>query len=206
VCRRCRRWRRPAAWVDGEPVCAGCSGTPTIEYCQGCGASGRGFRVKRCPRCELGYLLCQLRDDADERALARLEPLLGTLERHAKPRSVVEWLRRSPAAPILRGMLRGELAISHETLDQHEVGQAISYLRSWLVSDGILEAREERLARFERWAQAALEPIGEHPDHATSPHTRAGSCNPTLRAGSAVGWRPPAPTATSTPDSASPAG
>ena len=45
-------------------------------------------------------------------------------------------------------------------------GQAIGYLRSWLVTDGILEVREERLARFERWAEATIEVIGEHPDHA----------------------------------------
>lgn len=63
-------------------------------------------------------------------------------------------------------MLRGELAISHEALDEHDVGQATAYLRSWLVDDGILHAREERLARFERWTQATLEAIGEHPDRA----------------------------------------
>ena len=52
------------------------------------------------------------------------------------------------------------------TLDQHEIGQATAYLRSWLVTHDILEVREERLARFERWARATLQSIGDHPDHA----------------------------------------
>ena len=43
-------------------------------------------------------------------------------------------------------MLRGEIPISHEALDEHDVGQATAYLRSWLVSHSVLEAREERLA------------------------------------------------------------
>jgi hypothetical protein len=76
-------------------------------------------------------------------------------------------------------MLRGELPISHATLDQHDTGQAIGYLRSWLVTDGILGLREERLARSERWAEATIDMIGEHPDH---PHlaatTTRSSCRP----------------------------
>ena len=63
-------------------------------------------------------------------------------------------------------MLRGELEISHQALDEHDVGAATAYLRSWLVAHGILDAREERLARFERWAQTKLQAIGEHPDRA----------------------------------------
>ena len=166
ACRRCRRLRRPAAWIDGEPVCAACSDTPTIEYCRDCGTQGHHFRRRRCPRCELNHILQRLRNEGDERAVARLEPLLRRFEHHDKPRSVAAWFRRSPAAPIFRDMLRGELPISHETLDQHEIGQATAYLRSWLVTHDILEVREERLARFERWARATLQSIGEHPDHA----------------------------------------
>ncbi|MGI8679432.1 MAG: hypothetical protein ACR2LX_12235 [Jatrophihabitans sp.] len=73
---------------------------------------------------------------------------------------------QSPAAPTLRGLLRGEIGISHEALDEHDVGQASAYLRSWLVAGGVLAARDERLARFERWARATLDSVGEHPDHA----------------------------------------
>ena len=107
-----------------------------------------------------------MRTEGDPHAVARLAPLLARLERPEKPRSALSWLERNPAAPTLRAMLRGEIAISHEALDEHDVGQASAYLRSWLVAHDILDARDERLARFERWARATLQSTGEHPDRA----------------------------------------
>ena len=97
---------------------------------------------------------------------SRLEPLLGQLERHHKPRSAIAWLQRSPAAPTLHAMLRGEIPVTHQTLDEHDVGQATAYLRSWLVAHHVLEPREELLARYQRWAHHALQTLSDHPDRA----------------------------------------
>jgi hypothetical protein len=72
------------------------------------------------PRCALDTTLAQLRTEGDPHAIARLTPLLARLEQHDKPRSALSWLERSPAAPTLRAMLRGEIAISHEALDEHD--------------------------------------------------------------------------------------
>jgi hypothetical protein len=165
-CQRCRLSRRPAAWIDGAPICTACAGTRPIQHCRDCGAHGRNWSQQRCPRCARVTTLAQLRAEGDPHAVARLAPLLARLERHDKPQSALSWLERSPAAPTLRAMLRGEIAISHEALDKHDVGQASAYLRSWLVAHDVLDARDERLARFERWAHATLQTIGEHPDHA----------------------------------------
>ena len=96
-------------------------------------AGGAGLRQRRCPRCELGYTLQQLRDNGDKHAVARLEPLLREFGQHDKPRSRLRWLEHSRAAPALSAMLRGELEISHQALDEHDVGAATAYLRSWLV-------------------------------------------------------------------------
>jgi len=63
-------------------------------------------------------------------------------------------------------MLRGEIAISHDTLDEHDVGQATAYLRSWLVAHHVLAPREERFARYEHCAQRALQARADHPDRA----------------------------------------
>ena len=166
ACRQCRRRRRPAAWTDGAPICAECNGTGTIRYCQDCGLEGHDFRSKRCHRCTLNHTIQELREHGNADAVAKLNPLLRRLEQHNKPRSALAWLERSSAAPAFVGMLRGEIPISHEALDEHDAGQATAYLRSWLVADGILEPREERLARFERWAQTTLQATAEHPDHA----------------------------------------
>lgn len=108
--------------------------------------------------------MAELRSSGDPQAVATLEPLLGQLGQHHNPRSATAWLTRSPAAPTLRAMLSGEVAISHDTLDQHNVGQATAYLRSWLVAHQILAPREELLARYEHWAQQALKALGDHPD------------------------------------------
>jgi len=107
-----------------------------------------------------------LRAEGEPGAVARLEPLLARLAAHDKPRSALSWLGRSPAAPILRALVRGEIAISHEALDERDVGQATAYLRSWLVDGGVLEPRDERLARFERWSSVTLAGVSEHPDRA----------------------------------------
>lgn len=108
--------------------------------------------------------MSELRSSGDPQAVATLKPLLAQLGQHHNPRSATAWLTRSPAAPTLRAMLSGEVAISHDTLDQHNVGQATAYLRSWLVAHQILAPREELLARYEHWAQQALEALGDHPD------------------------------------------
>jgi hypothetical protein len=108
----------------------------------------------------------ELRADGDPEAVATLEPLLGQLERHHKPLSAVAWLKVSPAATTFHAMLRGELTISHDTLDQRDVGQATAYLRSWLVAHHVLAPREERFARYEHWAQHALQALADHPDRA----------------------------------------
>jgi len=147
-------------------VCAACARTRPIQQCRDCGAQGRNWSNQRCPRCALGTTLAQLRTEGDPHAVARLAPLLARFEQNDKPRSALSWLERSPAAPTFRALLRGEIAISHEALDDHDVGQASAYLRSWLVAHDILDARDERPARFERWARATLQNIAEHPDRA----------------------------------------
>ncbi len=111
-------------------------------------------------------MLSELRASGAPEAVAALAPLFGQLERHHKPLSAVAWLESSPAAPTLHAMLRGEIAISHDTLDEHDVGQATAYLRSWLVAHHVLAPREERFARYEHWAQRALQALADHPDRA----------------------------------------
>jgi hypothetical protein len=165
-CRNCRFSRPPAAWVDGEPLCSTCAGVPAIAHCPGCHQPRQGWRGGRCPRCELTDLLAELRADGDPEAVATLEPLLGQLECYQKPLSAVAWLKVSPAATTFHAMLRGELGISHDSLDEHDLGQATAYLRSWLVAHHILAPREERFARYEHWAQHALQALADHPDRA----------------------------------------
>src|SRR5215216_4505407 len=98
-----------------------------------------------CSACALGDALDRLRAEGDPAAVAQLAPFLDSLHRHAHPTTVIGWLARCRGAPVLRAMIAGQIAITHEALDEHEVGQATAYLRSWLVAHGVLEPREELL-------------------------------------------------------------
>lgn len=144
----------------------GRAGSGTARRCVSCGAEGRTWSAGRCPACALGAELRRLRAEGDPSAVARLEPLLVRLAAHDKPRSALSWLTRSPAAPTFRALLGGEVAISHAALDERDVGQATAYLRSWLVGHGVLEPRDERLARFERWAHTTLVGVADYADRA----------------------------------------
>ncbi|MCA1679936.1 MAG: hypothetical protein LC777_13815, partial [Actinobacteria bacterium] len=144
----------------------GRAGSGTARRCVSCGAEGRTWSAGRCPACALGAELRRLRAEGDPSAVARLEPLLARLAARDKPRSALSWLTRSPAAPTFRALLRGEVAISHAALDERDVGQATAYLRSWLVGHGVLEPRDERLARFERWAHTTLVGVADYADRA----------------------------------------
>jgi hypothetical protein len=164
-CRDCRRANFPAAWVDGAPLCSRCAGIKyPISSCAHCGAPRARWRGRLCPPCALADSLDRLRAAGDPAAVARLAPFLDSLRHHAHPTTVIGWLARSRGAPVLRAMIAGEIPITHAALDQHDVGQATAYLRSWLVAEAVLEPREELLARFDRWTQRALQALGEHPD------------------------------------------
>lgn len=141
-------------------------GAAALQRCGSCGAEGRNWRAGRCPACALQAELRRLRAEGEPSAVARLEPLLAQLAAHDKPRSALSWLGRSPAAPTFRALLRGEMPIDHAALDEHDVGQATAYLRARLVGHGVLEQRDERLTGFERWANATLAGVAEHPDRA----------------------------------------
>jgi len=136
-CQCCRRSRQAVAIIDGAPICAACADTRTTQRCRDCATDGRNWSEGRCPDCALGDELARLRATGDPDAVARLAPLLATLRERDKPKTALAWLQHSLAAPTLRGLLLGEIAISHEALDEHDVGQATAYLRSWLVADGV---------------------------------------------------------------------
>jgi hypothetical protein len=69
-----------------------------------------------------------------------------------------------PRLATVLAMLNGELEISHDMLDSHDHGQATGYLRAALVAADALDARDETLARFARWADAQVDELPEHPD------------------------------------------
>jgi integrase len=56
----------------------------------------------------------------------------------------------------------GRTALTHQALDDHPHQRAADYLRHMLVAGGVLPARDEALARMERWSRDVLSGI-DHP-------------------------------------------
>ena len=59
-------------------------------------------------------------------------------------------------------MAAGRTALTHQALDDHPHQRAADYLRHMLVAGGVLPARDEALARMERWSRDILSGI-DHP-------------------------------------------
>ena len=58
----------------------------------------------------------------------------------------------------------GRTALTHQALDVHPNRRAADYLRHMLTAGGALPARDEALARVERWSREVLGAIGEPAD------------------------------------------
>jgi hypothetical protein len=76
-----------------------------------------------------------------------------------QPRSALNWLRKGAGASLLADVAAGRLAISHPALDAHPHQRAADYLRHMLTAGGALPARDEELARTERWLAGLLDSI-----------------------------------------------
>ena len=70
---------------------------------------------------------------------------------------------------MLADLAAGANSISHEALDAHPRRRAADYLRHVLVANGVLPARDEALARLERFLAATLAGVTGDP---TSPGAR----------------------------------
>jgi hypothetical protein len=158
-CRTCIAERAAARRGD----CAHCDrrGVPVDNG--RCGHCAR-WDGRRCDRCAARLDLvagtngnwrchrCLLSDDLDE-LTAGTPPAwlldLCTALRGAKcVASTHAWLRSSPGGRLLAELADGELALSHDTLDEHH-GRSVERLRGLLIVTGALEPDERRLARTE---------------------------------------------------------
>jgi hypothetical protein len=63
----------------------------------------------------------------------------------------LNWLRTGAGAALLGEIATGRLTLTHEALDNHPRPRAADYLRHVLVANSALPARNEAVARTERW-------------------------------------------------------
>jgi hypothetical protein len=151
VCDGCGQLRRPdPRHPSGR--CADCVGLPQFNICRDCGREDRIYRAGRCCRC---VLLAQL-DALTANATVDLTPLRDTLAVTDRPRAVLRWLETPFVTDAIGRFATGEASLTHDTIDSLGDNLATTRLRAVLTEAGLLPARNEHLARLERWVDTQL--------------------------------------------------
>lgn len=170
TCGRCGRLKvinRRAR--DGEPdLCNACHWA-VVALCTRCGetAPGRGASIGThvCLRCIARQRLDELLTAADGAIPEVFHGLREAFFAAEQPRSIFVWLHSSPGAVLLRRLVTGELALSHDALDELAPTPSLRHLRQLLVATGALPERDPHMAALERFILATADSI-THPDDA----------------------------------------
>ncbi len=162
VCAGCGKLRLVRDGTLTSPLCATCArpGDAFWHACSGCGEP-TATRKRRCARCTLRRRLAELLGDGTGQVSPKLQALHDHLAGHDRPETVLAWLNKTTAA-IMGDLATGRRALTHAGLDELPDTKPVRHLRSMLVATGALPARDEHLARLERWIFATL--AGHDPD------------------------------------------
>jgi hypothetical protein len=167
-CKACqKRWARCASCgqvkpIRGgtltDPLCATCT-RPDPSFWRACPTCGqqRQLSTRTCTRCNLRQRLHALLADGNGEIPADLRRLHDDLVNNDRPAAVLEWLNKPVTANVLREFGTGQRALSHAALDELPTSKAIEHLRAILVATCTLPARDEQLARLERWIARTVE-------------------------------------------------
>jgi len=163
-CSGCGRQRRLVAPPGpAATTCADCSDAPgpAGHVCADCGREDKLYARGRCARCSLRVRLDALLAAEGGQPPAALVGVRDAIVAAEHPRTALNWLRGGAGAPMLAALARGELGCSHEALDTVAARRAADYLRALLVAHGVLPARDEALARLERWVADLLDEVAD---------------------------------------------
>jgi len=156
-CSRCGQHAAVRAGTRHQPLCAGCA-VPDPDFwktCTTCGTSGR-LIAGVCSRCRLHRRLGELLTDTRGQIRPQLQVLHDTLATVDRPATVLNWLKRPTVSSTLAELASGARPLSHDTLDDLPPGKPVEHLRSVLVATAALPARDEHLARIERWVTRTI--------------------------------------------------
>ena len=153
-CGETRRLLRYRGFPD--PICSHCAGAVPDHVCGRCGAEDALYDRGLCGRCVLNDRLTALLGEPEQRTRRGLAALFDSFAATESPKDMIRWLAKSPAAPVLGQIARGELACDHQTLDGLPSSPATRRLEGLLVATGALPPRDPALARLERWIEEFL--------------------------------------------------
>lgn len=136
---------------EGGGTCGPCCGTDIDFSCRRCGSPGDILGDGCCVGCVTSDRINDLLTGEDGQIVPALIPLAQALATAPRPRSVLEWLRRSPSARLLATLCAGHAEITHELLDDLPQDAATRHVRDLLVHTRILPPRQEYLNQLELW-------------------------------------------------------
>jgi hypothetical protein len=137
---------------EGGPACHWCSIAPP-PVC----------KRATCQRSRLARRLEKVLDDGTGTINPALQPLARLLFDAPNPESTRCWLNKPVPVSLLRELATGAIAVTHDALSTHPHHVAAAYLRSLLISCGIIEPVDKHLVDFEAWLHRRLRGLSEHP-------------------------------------------
>ncbi|MEV4049619.1 hypothetical protein AB0J55_00370 [Amycolatopsis sp. NPDC049688] len=144
---------------DGAEVCGPCCGVDIDFACRRCGHPGDLYAEGCCARCVMRDRVHDLLSQPDGILDPQLRPLAEALGAVEHPRSILNWLRKSPAATLLTTLAADQAEITHDRLDRLPQDRGTHHVRAMLVTTGILPERPEHLAQLTLWATTQLEAL-----------------------------------------------
>jgi hypothetical protein len=146
-----------------KPLCATCTRPdPSSSFWRTCPICGKTAQLRPgpCTRCLVDRRLHQLLHDEHGQIRPELAELHRSLASADYPDTVLRWLDKPTGPTILRELASGARPLTHAALDELPDGKPLEHLRAMLVATGALPARDEQLARLERWITHTID--GRH--------------------------------------------
>lgn len=163
-CAQCGQWRRPDPRAEGnQPMCSDCAGLERLQTCDRCGDETRIYAAGRCKACVLHDRATAILTGPDGQVADRLVPLLDALAA-SRPKAALRWLAKPHTHTFLTRLAAGDVALTHGAMDDLGASRHVDHLRSVLIAAGVLDPRDEVIARFELWIANTVEAIEETED------------------------------------------
>ena len=152
-CSGCGQVRPVGSGTLAEPLCRDCT-VPVFPDCPACADS---LRPGQCASCLLELRMRELLAAPDGGTCPSLGPLKKALAATDPPATALRWLSKPQVAAALSGIAAGGRELSHGELDRLEQTPVLAHLRSVLVATGALPARDEQMARLERFTAGMID-------------------------------------------------
>ncbi|MFC8795600.1 hypothetical protein [Streptomyces cinereoruber] len=146
----------PGRDAQGQPLCRDCAGITRDFFCSRCGFEGLLLGGRLCEHCTLSGRLTGILDDGTGRPNPRLLPLHDLLVGMDRPKGRLVWLNNPQVPALLRDLATGNIALTHEAIQQVPNWRTAAYLRDLLMECGVLPRQDRRLLLFQRWLAECL--------------------------------------------------